>query len=100
MRWPRRRAKAPALTADQWLSGVQRVINGSTVHHEHVIKHEPIPKPEGASVVFKRMDGSDAWRGYIQVGPRYRTHMDIPLANINPKFSPAEFLRLEFEWER
>lgn len=100
MRWPRRK-RTPVLTADQWLSGIQRVIGGSTVHHEHVIKHEPIPKPESALVIINRIDGSQAWRGFIQCGPRYQTRMQIPLGSINPdKFSPGEFIDLLFEWER
>jgi len=101
MRWPRRRAKAPALTADQWLAGIRRVVDGATVHHQHVIEHKPIPKPETASVFINRMDGSTVWRGFIQCGPRYRTRIQVPLGSINPdKFSPGEFIDLEFEWER
>lgn len=77
------------------------MVDGSTINHQHVIKHEPIPKPESACVVINRMDGSPAWRGFIQCGPRYRTRMQIPLSSINPdKFSPGEFIDLDFEWER
>jgi len=47
------------------------------------------------------MDGSLAWRGFIQCGPRYRTRLQIPLASIyGERFSAAEFIDLEFEWER
>lgn len=100
--WPRRakRAEPPALTADQWLAGIRRVVDGATINHQHTVKQEPVPPPVGGEVVIKRMDGSDAWRGHIYPGRGYLTMLDVPLANINPKFSPAEYIRFEFRWER
>lgn len=101
MRWrPRRRAKAPVLTADQWLNGIQRAISGSTVHHEHVVKHEPVPPPVGGEVVIKRLDGSDAWRGRITPGRGSLTMLQVPLANIDKRFRVSDAMTFEFRWER
>lgn len=101
MRRPRRRAKPPALTADQWLAGIRRTIDGATINHKHIVRQEPIPKPESACLIINRQDGSLAWRGFIQCGPHYRTRLQIPLASIyGERFSPAEFIDLEFQWER
>jgi hypothetical protein len=97
---PVKKMASTGLTADQWLAGLERIFGDLRVKHEHVVRHEPIPMPVRAEVVIKRMDGSDAWRGHINAGRGMLTMLDVPLANIHPKFSPADFARLEFRWER
>jgi hypothetical protein len=88
------------MTFPQLLDALRALARNIEVKHEHIVRHEPIPPPVTASVVIKRMDGSDAWRGHINPGKGALTILDVPLTNINPKFSPAEFVRLEFRWER
>jgi len=97
---PRRRPKAAPLTAGQWLTAIKGAIDGSVMHHEHVVRQEPIPAPVRAEVVIRRMDNSDAWRGHINCGRGAMTVMQVPLSNIDQRFSPAEAMTFEFRWER
>lgn len=97
---PRRRPKVPALTAGQWLTAIKSAIDGSTVHHEHVVRQEPIPAPVRAEVVIKRPDNSDAWRGHIQCGRGAVTLMPVPLANIDRRFAAGDAMTFEFRWVR
>jgi hypothetical protein len=98
MRWPWRRR--PEMSNAELLDGLRALARNITVQHNHVVKHEPIPAPSSGSVVIKRLDGSDAWRGYIHCGRGALTMLDVPLANLDSRFSPAEAFRFEFRWER
>lgn len=96
MRWPRRTKKREPSPGQL----LRAAVNGITINHQHTVRQEPIPPPVGGEVVIKRIDGSDAWRGRIYPGRGSLTMLQVPLANIDQRFSPADAMTFEFRWER
>jgi hypothetical protein len=98
MKLPRRKQHMPR---EEFLDGLRSLARNVQVEHTMTVRHEPIPKPESAMVVFKREDGSESFRYPVNVGPRALSLVHVPLINIHSgPITPATQITMEFQWNR
>jgi len=98
LRRPYRRA--PDLTRRELLDLLHTLARNIEVSHKHVIRHEPIPPPVSASVIFKRTDGSESYRYSINCGRGAYTRFQVPMYALDPAASQSQFIDMEFQWDR
>jgi len=101
MRFPRRKVN-DEITRAELLDALRVLARNIEIKHEHTIRHEPIPEPQAAEVVFKREDGSESFRYPVQVGRQAWTTCRVPLEQLLPPgtVSPASNVQMEFRWYR